>query len=83
MTVWREKYLSSPKIALISLLVLEGLTLILFYFAVQSIRGTLASGSHAWVDIQEIVFLIGSTVLFLFALYLAFFFLSALFRTCT
>ena len=68
MTAWREKYLSSPKIALISLLALEGLTLMLFYFAVQSIRATLASGSHAWVDIQEILFLIGSTVLFLFAL---------------
>ena len=73
MTAWREKYLSSPKIALISLLALEGFTLMLFYFAVQSIRGTLASGSHAWVDMQEILFLIGSTVLFLFALCLGVF----------
>ena len=73
MTAWRERYLSSPQIALIALLALEGFTLMLFYFAVQSIRATLASGSHAWVDIQEIVFLIGSTVLFLFALYLGVF----------
>ena len=73
MTAWREKYLSSPKIALISLLALEGFALMLFYFAVQSIRATLASGSHAWVDMQEILFLIGSTVLFLFALCLGVF----------
>jgi two-component system phosphate regulon sensor histidine kinase PhoR len=80
MTAWREKYLSSPKIALISLLALEGLTLTLFYFAVQSIRGTIASSSHAWVDIQETVFLIGSTVLFLFALYLGVFLFVRTFR---
>ena len=64
MTAWREKYLSSPKIELISLLALEGLTLVLFYFAVQSIRGTIVSGPHAWIDIQEILFLIGSIVFF-------------------
>ncbi len=73
MTAWREKYLSSPIITLISLLALEGLILMLFYFAVQSIRDTIVSGSHAWVDVQDIVFLIGSSVLFLFALYLGVF----------
>ena len=83
MTAWREKYLSSPKIALISLLALEGLTLMLFYFAVQSIRATIVSGSHAWIDIQEILFLIGSTVLFLFALYLGIFLFVRTFRICT
>jgi two-component system phosphate regulon sensor histidine kinase PhoR len=68
MTSWRQKYLSSPKVALISLLALEGITLMLFYLAVQSIRATLVSGSHAWADIQEILFLMGSTLFFLSAL---------------
>lgn len=80
MTVWREKYLSSPKSALIALLALEGLILMLFYFSLQSIRGTIVNGSHAWIDIQEILFLIGSTVLFLFALYLGVFLFVRTFR---
>jgi len=77
MTTWRQRYLNSPRITLILLLALEGLTLMLFYLAVQSVRGyvTIVHDSRAWADLQEILLLIGSTALFLCALGLGVFLL--------
>ena len=82
MTAWRQDYLSSPKIALILLLTLEGLTLMFLYLAVQSIRGyvTIVNASHEWASVQEVLMLIGSIALFVCALTVGVFLFVRTFR---
>ncbi len=82
MTTWRQDYFSSPKITLILLLALEGLTLTFFYFVVQSIRSyvTIVNESHQWASIHEVSWLIGSIALFVCALTVGVFLLVRTFR---
>jgi signal transduction histidine kinase len=82
MTAWRQDYLSSPKIALILLLTLEGLTLMFLYLAVQSIRGyvTIVNASHEWASVHEVSLLIGSIALFVCALTVGVFLFVRTFR---
>ncbi len=82
MTTWRQDYFRSPKITLILLLALEGLTLTFFYFVVQSIRSyvTTVNDSHQWASVHEVSLLIGSSALFVCALTVGVFLLVRTFR---
>ncbi|MCZ6878034.1 MAG: HAMP domain-containing sensor histidine kinase [Acidobacteria bacterium] len=82
MTTWRQDYFSSPKIALILLLALEGLTLTFFYFVIQSVRSyvTLVNNSQEWASVYEVSLLIGSVTLFVCALTVGIFLLVRTFR---
>ncbi len=82
MTVSWRIYIYSPKITLTLLLALEALTLVLFYFTVQSITGYVAitSDSYPGFESREFLSLLGSAALFLCALSLGVFLLVRTFR---
>ena len=82
MTLLRKTFTYSPGITLTKLLALEGLTLVLFYFTVQSITGyvAIASDSHPGFESRDVLSLLGSAALFLCALSLGVFLLVRTFR---
>ncbi len=77
MTVLRKTYTYSPGITLTLLLALEALTLVLFYFTVQSITSyvAIASDSYPGFESRGFLSLLGSAALFLCALSLGVFLL--------